>query len=668
MKLFLVILGIIPLLAAQEPAKPAVDPAKPQEEQSKTAPAEKAAEAAPAKEPAEQAITGSVDFGYRFNTGIAGNYDAYRTTVNLGEGLKLFGFDLQIKSPTHKYFDHMKLFGLGWGGDPYTTARLDVFKERVYDLHVDYKNIAYFNYLPTFANTFLDQGILHTERASDLRHKMFDAELRLRPGTRLIPYLQFSRDSTDGHGITTFVTGGNEYPVAETSHDTTLRFVGGVSLELNKVHATFEEGSTSFRDDSDTRNTQLNRGDRLTPIAGQQLNLSTLSELYRTRGDGYFTKGQATFTPYTWMDLSGQFLYSNPSTNSTYLANATGSFVDLATLVFYNSQTSGLTSLANQPHSAGSLYLELRPLAHVRILESYSGDHLNVPSSYVLSEATSIATPPNPEKGYTRYTTTYNRHQTEAVVDLTRWLTVRAGFRNVWGDLTTRAPQVNGVELENAQLSQNVFLAGLQLRLNQKFRATFDTEVGSADKSYFRTSLHDYKKGTARIRYQALSNLALTSSFTALYNENPTPGVNYDFRSRQASLGFFWNPKAAKRYSLLGDYTFSSLKTNLGYFEPQSGLSDLSNYRDNAHTATLLFDCSPPGGKYAPHFSFGGSMFKSSGSRPSSYMQPLARVSMPFHEHANFFTEWRYYGYGESNYAYEGFRSHVFQIGLRLIL
>jgi hypothetical protein len=67
-----------------------------------------------------------------------------------------------------------------------------------------------------------------------------------------------------------------------------------------------------------------------------------------------------------------------------------------------------------------------------------------------------------------------------------------------------------------------------------------------------------------------------------------------------------------------------------------------------------------------PKVSFGGSMFISSGSRPSSYYQPLARLSIPVMKHISWNSEWRYYGFGEAFYLYEGFRAHIFTTGLRL--
>jgi hypothetical protein len=641
------------LLGAQEPAKPAPEPAKTEA-------------AAPAKEAGESALSGSVDVGYRFRSDVAGNLNAYRTAVNLGEGPKVFGFDLRLTSSTRKYFDKITVFGAGWGGDPYTTGRFNAQKERAYELNVDYKNIAYFNFLPTFANPLLERGIAQTNQGFDVRRKMFDAELRLRPGMRIVPFVAFAQDGGDGRGITSFVQSGNEYPVFARIHDSTKRVRGGASFQFSKFHATLEQGGTWFQDSDASSENQRNLGDRTTPIAGQILTLTNLDEIYRIRGTSIFTRAVATYTPFSWVDLSGQFLYSIPSVDVKYSGKAGGNFVDLATTTFFGSLSDLATGAANQPHSSGALYVELRPLSRVRILDAFSTDRLHVASSVALTEVTGITPQAIAQIGADRFVMNYTRNQTEALVEVTRWLTLRAGYRRVWGDTEVRGPQVTGLQFERGELDQNVVLAGAMVRLGPKFRLNLDAEGGAADRTYFRTSLHDYKKATARARYQAFTSLALTAVYTELDNENPTPGVNYDFKNRQASLGFFWNPNGAKRYSVNGDYTYSAVKSNLGYLLPPFYSAELSRYRDYSNMGTLMIDYSP-GGKRAPRLSAGGAYFKSTGSRPTTYAQPVGRLALPLGEHAQFFTEWRYYGMGERIYTFEGFRAHVFQMGLRFL-
>jgi hypothetical protein len=115
-----------------------------------------------------------------------------------------------------------------------------------------------------------------------------------------------------------------------------------------------------------------------------------------------------------------------------------------------------------------------------------------------------------------------------------------------------------------------------------------------------------------------------------------------------------------------GSYTRSALYSDIGYLEPETLTPDVSLYRDNAHTASGLFSANLP--KYAgmvPTFSAGGSLFISSGSRPTNYYQPFAKFVLPLHRNLAWFAEWSYYGYGESFYLYESFRTHLVMTGLR---
>src|SRR5215472_14272598 len=146
------------------------------------------------------AVEGYIDAGYRWVDFRGGSYETYRSVVDLGEGPKLFDVDALIRSADRKYFDRISVKATGWGGDPYSTARLDAFKERTYDWRIDYRNIAYYNFLPSFADPLLPTGVLFTENAWDTRVRTFDTELRVRPGTWLVPYFAYDRNWNDGSG------------------------------------------------------------------------------------------------------------------------------------------------------------------------------------------------------------------------------------------------------------------------------------------------------------------------------------------------------------------------------------------------------------------------------------------------------------------------------------
>lgn len=671
MKLFILCAALLPLLG-QDAAPPAQNPAPPtqaaQPAGEQTGKPEEKAAAAATPAPSDRTWSGSMDVGYRFvNTG--GNFDAYRTVVDLGEGPKVLNFDFSLVNPTGKYYDKITVFGEGWGGDPYETARLDATKQRLYDFHFDYRNIAYYDFLPSFANPVINQNIFSTQLGYDTRRRMIDTELRFRPGTRITPYLAYSSNWGTGRGVSTFAQDQtNQYPIFNGLNDRTEQYRAGIIFEFRKFSVTLEQGGTTFKDDQTLSNANTLTGDRSGLYLGQQLSLTNLLQAYRIRGDSIFSRAVVTYTPFSWADVSGSFLYSRPRTDVGYTQNNTGNFANLATLQFYSTQTELANGDATMPHSTGNVNVELRPLRHVRILESWMTDRYDTTSLIAISNLTNLSPQAISTPGSDRMIVNYNQQQIQANVDLLSWLTVRFGHRYVWGDSQVRAPIANGIPAENGGLSQQVGLFGGQVRLGQKFWINGDAEIAGASQVYFRTSLADYRRGTIRAKYQLRTNFALTGNFFALTNHAPNSAWQFDLTSYTESLGFIWTPQAGKRVTFIGDYTRSSLETNTTYYMPQDLSPALSLYRENAHTGTALVDiASPISGKYAPKLTVGGAFFKSSGSRPTQFYTPMLRLNLPIHDHVQFFTQWSYYGMAETLYAYEGFRANIFVTGLRFV-
>src|ERR1035438_4838808 len=163
---------------AQPPAKPAATPEAKAEQTAAPAKADDQAKpadaAAPVKSDAaspapssEQWLTGSFDFGYRWVDDLRGSTATYRSIVNLGEGPKLTGLDFTITDPKHRLFDRIDARANSWGGDPYNTAHIDVSKRGIYELRADYRNMAYFNALPSFANTVAPAGSDEQSRSEE---------------------------------------------------------------------------------------------------------------------------------------------------------------------------------------------------------------------------------------------------------------------------------------------------------------------------------------------------------------------------------------------------------------------------------------------------------------------------------------------------------------------
>jgi hypothetical protein len=261
-----------------------------------------------------------------------------------------------------------------------------------------------------------------------------------------------------------------------------------------------------------------------------------------------------------------------------------------------------------------------------------------------------------------------NRQQVEAIVDLTNKISVRGGYRYEWGDATVRAGALDQQGPQaSQQLKRNVGLAGATVRPWQKLSLNLDYEGAATDQNYFRTSLYNYHKVRARARYQAFASLMFQANFGLLNNQNPTPGIDYNFESRDNSLAAFWTPGGGKRISVMAEYNRSTVTSSINFLLLPFYTPSVSQYRDAAHTASSTIDINLPAiGGVAAKLSAGGSLFYSAGSRASRYYQPLARLSLPLWKNIQWNTEWRYYGYGEPLYSYESFRVHTFMTGLRV--
>jgi hypothetical protein len=656
--------------AATAPAK-ADDQAKPAEPA-----AAPAAAASPAPTPGEQWITGSVDFGYRWVSDVGGSLPTYRSIVNLGSGPKLTGLDFTITDPKHRLFDRLDARANAWGGDPYNTAHIDVSKRGLYELRGDYRNISYFNELPSFANPRAPLGF--NEQAFDTHRRSGYIDLQLFPGKHFLPYLVYERNSGYGHGVETWVEdSNNEYAVPMLLRDSTNNYRGGFRLEYNRWHVTLEEGGTTYKDDDQASFNGVNYGDRTTSLLGTTLILNTLTQTYGTRGSSTYSKVLATASPFSWLDLNGQFLYSLPKTDARYFDSATGNFVLLSSLLLYSGQYDIGTAGASGKHVLGNAGAEIRPFKRLKIIESFSSNRYDETGIGALTEQilfTPGATYPALVSALsTPQVVTDNRQQVEAIVDVTRKLTLRAGYRYEWGDATVRAGVLSQTgPLAYGALKRSVGLAGATIRPWQKLSLNVDYEgalQGSlASQSYFRTSLYNDYKVRARAKYQVAASLWLQAVYNLLDNQDPTPGVQNDFRARDSSLALFWTPNGGKRVSVMAEYDRSTLRSSIDYLLLPFYVPSVSNYNENANTATTTIDLVLPAiGGIAPRISAGGSLFISSGSRATSYYQPLGRLSIPLQRHVQWNTEWRWYGFGETLYQYEGFRAHTLMTGLKLI-
>ena len=678
MKPLFVLLLSAGLTLAQEskPAAAAAEQAKPAEKTEEAKPAAKEAAAESPNPSPERNVSFQLDFGNRFVQTVGGDLNTYRSVVNLGSGPKLMGLEANITDPKHRIFDRLNIGAHNWGGDPYNTLRVDMERTKMYRFTGDYRNIQYFNFLPSFANPGAPQTLLN-QRSYDAQRRYSNAELEILPGNWIVPYFAWMRDEGTGRGITPYVANSNEYPVPTLLDDRTNLFRGGVRLEMGKWHATLEQGGGTYGDNQRIYDSLRNTGNRTTPVLGQNLVLTDLLGTYDVKGRNIFTKGLLTAAPADWAHLYASFIYSRPTSDVTYSDRGSGLFL-AGVGRFFNTFQTLLGSEAKMPRTSGSAAAELRPTKWLRVLESIWTDRFHNASSALLAEQFLTGTTVGDARNLftaERTVVNYNRQQLEAFVDVIPKVTLRGGHRYVFGNAVTPPSLLSNGLPESGDIRQQVGLAGITVRPTSKVSANLDFEGSAGDKSYFRTSLHNYKQVRARVQTQLLTNLRFSGNFYFLDNQNPNTRVSptfrsftdYSFRNYAITGALNWLPQGGKYFSFLTEYTRSVLRSDVGYLEPQALLPVTSRYRDNGHVVTSLLDVRPRGnGPHMPYLSFGGSLFRSGGTRPTNYYQPVGRLALPLSTMVEAYGEWRWYGMTQPLFLYEGFRTHTGVIGLRI--
>jgi hypothetical protein len=617
----------------------------------------------------ELPVSGSAEFGYRSILSDSGNFNTYRSVVNLGEGPKLFNTDLRFQPS--RYYDEASLQLRNWGGEPYSTLRADVRKNNAYNFMLDYRSIALFNYLPSFANPKLGSGSLLNQNAIDTRIRSTDARIDLVPSARVSPFFGYSRTSEMGGGVWVFARQGDEYPVPMFLEHITDHFRGGFQFNFDWLHGALEGGGTTLRQDQGSAEGVLNPGNVLTPYLGRQLRLENLTERYLVKGVSHYVRGSVAINPVAWASVIGEFTYSRPAIDVEYSQTSEGSFVVPRTLLTATTSASSFSGSAQMPRPSGGVRAEIRPMNRVRIIEWWTTDRFhNDTSGFLLDQYLTTGSLASFES-FTpdRLVTNQSQQQVDVFVDIVAGLTVRGGHRFDWGDARTRSTTFDPSPLQEAALRRHVGLGGLSYRLGNRVRLNADYEAASTSRAFFRTSLRDYRKFRARASYapQPAPEWRASVDFLWLDNENPDPTVRWDYTSRAATAILQWFPWDGRYYDITAEYTRATLHSRIDFIVPQTFDNFRNRFREASNSGTVLVNFRRGGWHpRQPGITLGGSFVVNNGNRPTRYYQPMARVSVPLANSVAANGEWRWYSMTQRIYSIENFGSHQLLLSLTL--
>jgi hypothetical protein len=171
-------------------------------------------------------IKQTIEFGYRADW-INGNNDTYDTFVNLGQGVRLFNYTLEMRSIDHRglLFDNLSFSNFGYGGDPNDVSRLHVDKNKWYDFQLLFRRDKNFWDYNLFANPLNPSSSkpaiasVTSPNSLDLVRRMQDYNLTLFPQSHLRFRLGYSRNVSEGPGLESYDSG--VLPLFTTNYRTT---------------------------------------------------------------------------------------------------------------------------------------------------------------------------------------------------------------------------------------------------------------------------------------------------------------------------------------------------------------------------------------------------------------------------------------------------------------
>jgi hypothetical protein len=636
--------------------------------------AEKKWEVNPEPTGTETVFGGHIDLGARWVTR-SGDFNTYRSLVNLSQGVRMTNGQLRLEPQDSRLLDSGLLTMTAWGGDPYNTARLDMVKRGVYRLNSTYSNIAMFNALPSFANIGTPgSAAFFNQRTMDTRIRNYDNELTLFPGARVMPYVGFSRNTSYGTGITPLVLPPNEYPLRNVIDWSLYEVRGGLRVELNRFHATVEQGGRRFSDDQSVYSTEALRGNRSTPYLGQILSLTSGNQLYRVRGEAEHTRALVTASPFDWLDLSGSFIRSRPKTYSELNQFQQGRIVDPNNpLLLLTGTTDYFFGNATMPHVSASGAAEARIGPRIRLRESWETDRFHTTGLQTLRSLQFFSPTASSTLVFTggeRLEVSRHRQQIEAIWDVSKQITIRGGHRYEWGRSLMKASTYSqGAPADRLEMERQGGVFGFVLRPVKRVSLTGDLEFIDGIKTYYRTGLYDNTRLRFQTRFELPKSLWLNVNYSRFTNENPLPDVKYWYFAEALTGSVQWLPGGGKNASIIAEYQRSTVRSDIDFLYPLGLFPVASNYRDYAHTGTMFIDLRLPLAKrYSGRISAGGSFTTTSGVRPTDYYQPQGRLVLPVTPKMEFFSEYRYFGLSQTIHVFEGFRTHMYMGGVRLLM
>ena len=620
-------------------------------------------------------ISNSFEFGYRF-ANVGGDHDLYRASVNFGDGMRLFSGRLRVNSLDGKggALDEFSLRSSGAAGDPYQAHVIRAEKNGLYRYDLQYRTVRYDNRLPSL---WRGEHGLTVERA------MQTHDITVFPGSNFEVLLGYDRNGRSGPGFASVGTTDNSGVLDARNYlryqanlrqsnkqyraGFTANFIGLALTATHAVDLYEEEGSQADASGlpSATSNIQLVEDfTRSQPFHGRTP-ITTLA--LRTRKDRV-------------IGFNSRFVYTSGTRNSTLKDNI--SVPDSATTTA-GFREAFIVGDASREQSSGETTVVLLPTPRWTITNTTAFHNTRIDGDASLVEIGFF------RDEYLRFSHLGIRRISNAsqanyrpLKEVSLYGAYRFSTRRARSSDALRYPDFGfGRELEAVDNKFQSGAAGVRWLPGRNVRASFDFEVGRADRPLTPTSERRFHNQSARFHWRA-RDFSVSAYFKNRANGNPAELLAYSSKSRSQGVHASWlHPDTGMvldaGYSLLNMDVSTGI---LDLFEFSGEPERLrSVYASSIHNLNFAIRATPAqrvtlhlaynltkdtgGGDFdlafadRSAFSLEGAYLMT--SLPMSYHSPQVRLSVAMKANLAWNFGWQYYGYWERIAGIRGFRSHV---------
>ena len=646
-------LGLLALLApglalAQQPVAPLAD------------------EQARSREIGSYAVSNLLEAGYRFAR-VGGDHDLYRAGVNYGNGLRLFNGRFRATSLDRRgLLDELSLLSAGGLADPYQFHTVRAQRNGVFRYDLQHRTVRYHNRLPT-----LWRGE-HGLRSS---RELQSHALILRPGGRLEGILGLDLNRRSGPGFaseaiphrdggfdarnflryrTDLEQSGRQYRAGVSA-----RFVG---LALTVIHAVdlYEEGGESV---------DASLGPSLAP------NIQPVESLSRSapfHGRTPITTVALRSRENRRLGIAARFAYSDGYRNSVLMQDLAVPDPAASTATIRDTFVVGD---ANRRQGSGEITVSFLASPRLALTNTTSFHNTRIDGQAAFLETGLF------RDEFIRFEHLGIRrlsNASEAIFRPSKQISIfgahRFSDRRVRTEEATRFPDFEFArDIEPQDNRVRSAAGGLRWLPAPGLRASFDFEVGSADRPFTVTSERRFHNESARVRWR-YGDFAMGGYFRNRANDNPTELLAYSSQSRAQGVQASWvAPESGTVFDAAYSLLVMDVSTGILNLFDLPDLPDRgrSVYASSIHVLSLGIRLVPSqrltlslrysltkdtAGGTEGLVRDGSDVFS---GLPMMYQSPQARLSLRIREGLWWNAGWQYYGYAERFSGIRGYRAQV---------